>query len=224
MMFRKISRPLLLISFVSLHILSLSCNPSESTKKRGDQLQEALDSTLSNYPPVEEIENSSYYDSLGHETWSLDTVVQGFLDSIILNDSNIGREEIRSFSDSSIYEVRAHYLGIISNESAGLVKVLNVTHYTGILQDAKRAKCDIHLYRDDNQYIGKYYVGGILSLPERIVDNRFLRFLPDGRCTEETNIDFSIRIPAQIFIRCSSEAGDLYPFVPSRSFSDESSN
>jgi hypothetical protein len=138
--------------------------------------------------------------------------VKNYLRSIISNDDNVGIKKFSSFSDSTIYEVEALYLGQMKQTGGESYKIMNVTYYTGILEDAKRARGEILVYNYENDLIGRYGVGGITRLPTEIKGEEVLWFYPKGKCTEKTNINFSKGPPDKIYIKCTSKGGDLFDF------------
>ncbi|MEM9527623.1 MAG: hypothetical protein AAGA31_13505 [Bacteroidota bacterium] len=116
-----------------------------------------------------------------------------------------------SLSDTSIYELEIVFLGTVKSGDLNL-HVFNAITYTGLFEDAKRAKAEVFFITSDDVFVGKYTLGHKSNLPIKLENGQLLFGQNNARCNEKTRIDISARLPETIFIKCKNEMGDLYRF------------
>lgn len=129
------------------------------------------------------------------------------LEKQVLDSQNIGIEYSFQHSEAPIlYTIT--YLGNI-NSKVGMIHFLNIVSISG---QSHRGNGSFALYNSSLHRLGQYYVGGVSDVPSRIEKDNLIFEYNDTRCNQNTSINFSDSIPRQIFIACTKDGGDLYPF------------
>lgn len=135
------------------------------------------------------------------------------LKEYISTSENIGEKLVLSFSDSTIYEIEASFIGSIKLKTSKTLKILNVIHFTGLYRDALRARGEIVIYDDQNKVLGRYEIGSKDNLPTNVLSEEKLIFAPHGDCNLKTIVDFSSGPPEKLFIECTERGGNLYQLL-----------
>ena len=139
----------------------------------------------------------------GTEFKTSDSSIENRLKKFISNTIKINEEISFSNPEDSLHEIKAIYIGTIKTASNSF-KILNVINYTGILKDSRRANAKIFIYEKNNKLLGKYALGSIDDLPEKINSQESLIFNPPKPCDLETSISFKNGPPKELFIECTS--------------------
>ena len=117
-----------------------------------------------------------------------------------------------STKESGYDKTFVKYLGNIKTDRGEEFKVLSLAriwgknrHTTGV----------IYIYSYMNVFVGKYSLGSSSDLPEKIVNNQLVftnRNKSDCDSKLITEVDFSKKIPKEIFLKCNDTSGDIYTF------------
>lgn len=77
-----------------------------------------------------------------------------------------------------------------------------------------RGTSNIKVYDMGNRFVGQYYVGMPVSLPDTLVSNSLRYTANTAECSLRNTgvIDLGKGLPDRIFIPCSKDGGDLYTF------------
>ena len=112
-----------------------------------------------------------------------------------------------------IDEQTINYLGYIITNKKDTLKIISSVNFSGLFNDSKRGNGNIYIYDKSNHQIGFYNVGSALAIPKQIINNRELLFdYKNDICDQVTKVNLSDSIPKKIFVKCTSEGGDLYNF------------
>jgi hypothetical protein len=139
------------------------------------------------------------------------------LEKLVLSEENINIEYFTKLKlKNEILEYKMTYLGIIDNLNYGKLRFIFSTVYSGNYEDSKKANSIITIY-NENKRLGYYYVGGGFNKTPIILNNELIFQYDDENCDRITKLNFSNKIPKQIFIECKKKNdeifGDLYSFV-----------
>jgi hypothetical protein len=106
------------------------------------------------------------------------------------------------------------YLGKVRTKDGRVFKIMNSCWIWGL---SHRATNRILIFNDQNQYVGNYGLTTTDDLPDKLEEGKLIFTNYDSdNCDKKlvTKINFSHGLPKEIFIKCTDEYGDIYPFSP----------
>jgi hypothetical protein len=104
------------------------------------------------------------------------------------------------------------YLGNIQTDRGEVFKVLSLARIWG---KNRHTSGVIYIYNYINKFVGKYSLGSSSDLPDKVADNHLFftnRHKSDCDSKMVTEVDFSKKIPKEIFLKCKDASGDIYTF------------
>jgi hypothetical protein len=102
------------------------------------------------------------------------------------------------------------YLGIVNTTKKRNFKILTYSFNGTRL----RTGC-IYIYDIANHYVGKYELGDVTDLPDKLDKNNLVFTNKDNSDCDKhlvTRISFRHGLPKQIFLKCKEAFGDIYSF------------
>lgn len=132
---------------------------------------------------------------------------------IVLTKQAIGK----TFSfDSSVNKIEKNliqitYLGKVETKTHINYYILTWARIWGVNEHTTGV---ILIYNTDNKYVGKYVLGSMYDLPNKINKNSLI-FNNERKAYCDKSIDTRISfdsIPQNIFIRCKDNDGDIYSY------------
>lgn len=109
-------------------------------------------------------------------------------------------------------QIMVKYLGVVKTKNKIIYKVITWARIWGVNNHTTGV---IVLFDKNNKYFGKYVLGDMADLPDKIVCNHMV-FTNKNRtnCNKSivTKISFN-NIPQDLFIKCDSDSGDFYSLV-----------
>lgn len=135
------------------------------------------------------------------------------INKLVLSERRVDEEFFfKAPFEKGILEYKVKYLGRIKTLNGDSLYFITNIVFTGLYEDSKRASCTLNIYDDNSNKIGYYYVGGAKDASQKIEGSRLVFKSNSDGCNQSTDINFKDSIPKQIFIKCTTEEGDLYTF------------
>lgn len=132
---------------------------------------------------------------------------------LVLQRNKIGKTYIFDRSKKGHYNRNElTYLGKLKTDDGRVFKVITSTMFWG---RSPGATGRVLLYNTKNQYVGKYFLGGMDCLPSRITNNSLVfdnKERVDCDPELETRIPFDKGMPQEIFLPCKNTKGESYAF------------
>ena len=106
------------------------------------------------------------------------------------------------------------YLGIVKTKKGKKYKILTSFFVFTTSKDMCHGTSDIKIYDMNNRYVGGYYVGSPVSLPDALRKNKLIYLENWQECNLRKTgvINLSNGLPKSFFIPCSEKGGDIYSF------------
>lgn len=109
-------------------------------------------------------------------------------------------------------QIMVKYLGVVKTKNKTIYKVITWARIWGANNHTTGV---IVLFDKNNKYFGKYVLGDMADLPDKIASN-YLVFTNKNKsnCNKSivTKISFN-NIPQDLFIKCDRDRGDFYSLV-----------
>ena len=132
-----------------------------------------------------------------------------------LKQNIIGKRYYHDFAHKKGFDKsEITYLGIARDNNKKQYKILTSYFVYSTSSDMCHGTSCIKIYNLKNEFIGQYYVGAYVSLPDALKDNKLIYTKNTEQCPIRKNgiIDLSKGLPKEFFIPCTKGGGDIYTF------------
>ena len=132
----------------------------------------------------------------------------------VLSENKIGKDftfDLSSTKDGK-NKVEIKYMGVVQTKTNQKYKIVSWSSIWGVNEHTSGV---IFVYDMNNLRIGKYVLGSMFELPDRIEKNNMVfnnQHRPNCDTTIITEISFTDGIPQQFFLKCQGQIGDVYSF------------
>jgi len=108
-------------------------------------------------------------------------------------------------------ETHLTYLGKVTTKNGQTFKILKSSWFWGLSQ---RATSRILVFKDNNKYVGNYYVTMTTDLPTKMENGKLIFKNIDNDCDKylTTIVELKNGLPKQFFRKCKGTYGDIYSF------------
>jgi len=133
-----------------------------------------------------------------------------------LTNGIIGKKHVFNTTDKDGFqETEVIYLGAVRSKSK-TYKIVTCAFIWGV---NRHTNGSIYIFDAFNNELGKYQLGDMFDLPNKTSGTKLI-FDKSGHtgCNAKTQIDFKGTLPKELFIRCTSDGGDMYQFQPIGSY------